>query len=155
VVFLAYKFNPVTSSATKQFAVLPLKPIDPSHRNDLYEFGIADALINRLNSVNGFQARSLSSTRNYSGIDQDPIGAGREQKVDYVIVSSYQIADGKIRITSHLVNIATGQVEDPFTFEREASGVFAIQDAAANEFGNRLIARFGVTQKAQAAWRLH
>jgi adenylate cyclase len=151
--FLIYASRPLSSGGIKQFAVLPLRPIDAANRSDLYETGIADALINRLNSIDGFQARPLSAVRNYTQVDQDPLAAGREQKVDYVIDSSYQIADGKIRITSHLVNVATGKIEDPFTFEKSASGVFAIQDAVAVEFGSRLIARFGAASSSLTAWR--
>lgn len=136
-----------------QFAVLPIRPIDLSNRSDLYENGIADALINRINSIDGFQARPLAATQNYSAIDQDPLAFGREQRVDYVLASSYQVADGRIRITAQLVNITTGETDDSFTFENPASNVFAIQDAAASEFANRLIARFNITHVGPVEWR--
>ena len=151
--FLLYRSTPAVPSDTKLFAVLPIQPIDNSNRSDLYENGIADALINRINSIDGLQARPLTATRNYAAIDQDPVVAGREQKADYVVTGSYQIADGKIRITSQLINVGTGQTEESFTFENPASGVFEIQDAMASEFGNRLIERFNTKQVGSVAWR--
>jgi adenylate cyclase len=134
-------------------AVLPSKPIDPANRNALYEIGIADSLINRLNPAKGLVVRSLSSVGKYNETEQDPIAAGREQKVDYVLASNYQIADGKIRITSRLINVATGEVEENYKFEKEAVGIFAVQDAIAADFADRLMARFGVASSGWAKTR--
>ena len=131
------------SGNTRQFAVLPLKPIDVANRSDLYEVGIADALINRLNSIEGFIARPLSAMRQYDNVAQDPLAAGHEQKVDYVLAPNYQSADGKIRITTQLYNVSTGQVEEAYHFEKELSGVFAVQDSFAADLTNRLMIRFG------------
>jgi DNA-binding winged helix-turn-helix (wHTH) protein/Tfp pilus assembly protein PilF len=133
------------AGAPTQFAVLPLKPIDTTNRSNFYEIGVAEGLIHRLNSIKGFVARPLSAIRQYDALDQDPIAAGREQKVDKVLESSYQIADGKFRLTAQLINVASGQVEDSYKVETDSGNVFAIQDAVASEIGNRLMARFGAT----------
>lgn len=135
--------EPSTPVAGNRIAVLPLKPIDAANRSDIYEIGVADSLINRLNSINGLVARPLSATRKYDALDQDPLAAGREQKVDHILDSSYQIADGKFRLTARLINVSSGQVEDSYKVEADAESVFAIHDAVAAEIGNRLIARFG------------
>ncbi len=139
-------YSPLISSAIgKTLAVLPPTPIDPANRDILYEIGIADSLINRLNSANGLIVRSLRSVNKYNEAEQDPLAAGREQKVDYVLASHYQLADGRIRITSQLINVASGQIEESYNFEKEASSVFAIQYGIAAQFGDKLITRFGGT----------
>jgi TolB-like protein len=130
-------------AGAKSMAVLPLKPIDPANRSDIFEIGIADSLIQRLSSIKGFVVRPLNATRKYTEIAQDPVAAGREQKVDYVLGSNYQLADGKIRITSQLFNVANGQIEDTFTVATDSANLFSAQDAIANDIGNRLLARFG------------
>ena len=81
----------------------------------------------------------LSATRQYADIEQDAIAAGREQKVDFVLASNYQIADGKIRITSQLINVQSGLVEEVFKDERENSSGFAVQDAVAANIGQPLL----------------
>jgi DNA-binding winged helix-turn-helix (wHTH) protein/tetratricopeptide (TPR) repeat protein len=124
------------------FAVLPMTPIDTTNRNELYEVGVADLLIHRLNSISGFIVRPLSATRNYSAIDQDALAAGKEQKVDRVLASNYQIADGKIRITAQLINVATGGVEDTYLVESTYGKVFASQDGMADEIVKQLVSRF-------------
>lgn len=154
LVVLSFEFWPgasVGGGKARTFAVLPLKPINSAIRDEFYENGVADAVIQSLNSINGFIVRPLSATRRYSEIGQDPLLAGREQKADYVLASNYQIADGKIRLTSQLINVATGEVEEPFSFEKDAASLFAVQDAVASEVSNKLIVRFGRVRKGTSA----
>lgn len=150
--FYVYR-TPAPSSAVTSIAVLPVKPIDSATRDELYEIGTADSLINRLSLTRGLLVRPLSAVRKYTDIGQDPLAAGREQKVDYVLDSNYQLADGKFRITSRLINVGTGEIEETYKNEVDASKVFAVQDAVAWEFGNRLLARFGAKWAGQLAKR--
>jgi TolB-like protein len=104
---------------------LPVQPLAAESRDSIYELGIQDALINKLSLVKNLKVRPLSATRQYADIEQDAIAAGKEQKVDYVLALNYQIADGKIRITSQLINVANGAVEEVFTVEENNSSAFA------------------------------
>src|SRR5207253_4042796 len=112
----------------KSIIVLPLKPINRVNRDELYEIGIADSLIQRLGLFKNFVVRPLSAIRKYSDIEQDPLAAGKEQQVDYVLVSNYQTANGKIRITAQLLNVESGQIEETYKTEKDASDVFRMQD---------------------------
>jgi DNA-binding winged helix-turn-helix (wHTH) protein/tetratricopeptide (TPR) repeat protein len=139
---LSFNFQPTSSvgpNEIKSIAVLPLKPLTTENRDPSYELGIADSLILELSSVRNLIVRPLSATRQYADIEQDPIAAGREQKVDYVLASNYQIADGKIRITSQLINLQSGQVEGSFKVEHENAAIFAVQDAVAANIGKPLL----------------
>ena len=119
----------------KSIAVLPLKPINTGVRDEIYEIGIAESMISGLGSMKGFVVRPLSATRQYTDINQDPIAAGREQRADYVLASYYQLADGKIRVTAQLINVASGQVEFNYKSEKVADDLFGMQDAIGNEVG--------------------
>ena len=110
----------------KSIAVLPLKPINTANRDELYEVGIADSLIYKFSSMKGFIVRPLSATRKYADLAQDPLAAGREQQVDYVLASNYQLAGGKIRITAQLLNMASGQIEETYKSEKDAGNIFAM-----------------------------
>ena len=137
-----------TVAEKKSIAVLPLKPINTANRDELYEIGVADSLIHWLGSMRAFVVRPLSATRKYAAIEQDPIAAGKEQQVDYVLASNYQMAGGKIRITSQLFNVATGQIEETYKSEKDTGNIFAMQDAIASEVGNILLARFAATSSS-------
>jgi tetratricopeptide (TPR) repeat protein len=95
----------------------------------------------------------LSAIRGYTDLNVDPIALGREQKVDYVLSSTYQIADGKIKITTHLVNVATGQIEGTYPILTDVSTVFEIQEAVAADVSRMLKSRFGVKDARPIAKR--
>ena len=136
----------------KSIAVLPVKPINAETRDELYEIGIADSLIHQLSATKNLIVRPLSATRRYTDLAQDPLAAGHAEKTDYVLASNYQLVDGRIRITAQLINVATGQIEETYKSEKDASRIFAAQDAIANEVGNILFTRFAVVpDKAMAS----
>ena len=137
----------------KSIAVLPLKPINSANRDEIYEIGIADSLIYKLGSMKGLVVRPLSATRKYADIGQDPLAAGREQQVDYVLASNYQLAGGKIRITAQLFNVASGQIEETYKSEKEAGDVFAMQDAVSEDVGKLFQTHFAVPASSPAAQR--
>ena len=131
----------------KSIAVLPLKPIGAANRDEIYEVGIADSLIYKLGAMKGFVVRPLSAMRKYADINQDPIAAGREQQVDYVLASNYQLSGGKIRVTSELLNVASGEIVETYkSGEKDTGNVFATQDQIAVEVGNLLLTRFNFKQ---------
>jgi tetratricopeptide (TPR) repeat protein len=87
--------------------------------------------------------RQLHAVRNYVELDRDLIDIGKEQNVDFVLASNYQLANGRIKVTSQLLDVATGKVEDTFTVEKDSTNLFSAQDAIAGAIGSKLIARFG------------
>ena len=132
----------VATGTPGSLAVLPLQPIDSQNPSEIHEIGVAETLIHRLSSSRGLIVRPLSAVRKYDAIDQDPLAAGREQKVGYVLSSNYQIADGKIRVTAQLIDVSSGGVQDTYKIESSAGDIFALQDAVADKIAEKLIARF-------------
>ena len=153
---LGYYFYPNKNAAgdgKKSIAVLPLKPIGAANRDEIYEVGIADSLVIRLGAMKGFIVRPLSATRKYADVKQDPLAAGREQQVDYVLASNYQLAGGRIRITSQLFNVASGEILETYKSEKDAGDIFAMQDQVAGEVGNVLLARFAAASSSPTGKR--
>lgn len=141
----------VNSAGPKSIAVLPIKPVNTDNRDLIYELGIAESLISRLGGVKSLTVRPLSATRRYMDTEQDAITAGKEQNVDYVLASNYQVVDGRIRVTSQLINVQTGAIEETLKSDKDSIDKFLMQDAIANDFGNILLARFGKTAGNQTA----
>jgi serine/threonine protein kinase/Tfp pilus assembly protein PilF len=127
----------------KSIAVLPLKPVNTAGREEIYELGIADSVILKLSASRNLTVRQLQAVRKYIELDRDLIEIGKEQNVDFVLASNYQIANGKIKVTAQLLDVATGKVEETFTVEKDSTNLFSAQDAIAGAIGSKLIARFG------------
>ena len=141
-----YRWFAPASQAPKQFSilVLPVQPMD-GNGDEVLKLGIADAMIQRFNGSPDVLVRPLAETRRYTGAGQDPMAAGREQKVDYVLASSYQTADGKFRVTGQLINVSTGRVEETLKSELDLAGKFAMQDAVAGDLSSRVLKRMGAS----------
>jgi serine/threonine protein kinase/Tfp pilus assembly protein PilF len=137
----------------KSIAVLPAKAINSADRDEIYDIGIADSLILKLSSMKGFVVRPLRLVRKYADGRQEPLVAGREQKADYVLASNYQLGGGKIRISAQLLNVASGQIDETYKSEKDATDIFAMQDAIASEVGTVLSTRFGTTASGRTAKR--
>ena len=131
-------FNP---DEVRSIAVLPLKPLSPENRNAGYELGIAEALIYKISSGKNLTVRSMSATEEYVDSKKTALAIGKEQQVDLVLASNYEIADGKIRVTSELINVANGVVEDSYRDEQPTSNSFAVQDAITANIGQKLLTK--------------
>jgi tetratricopeptide (TPR) repeat protein len=146
VSFFAFRSNNqrlVSGGRPVSIAILPLKKaIDNENQDPVYRLGVADTLISKLTGVKGLNVRSLSSTWNYLDVEKDPTVIGREQKVDFVLSSNYQIIDGKIRVNSQLTNVETGNIEETFKSDRVVGSVFETEDAIAADLGGLLLRRF-------------
>ena len=156
IVLLYINFESKSSidpNKVRSIAVLPVNPINMSNRDELYEIGIADSLIHELGSVKGFIVRPLSAIRKYHDLNQDPVAAGKELKVDYVLASNYQLARGKIKVTAELYDVSRGQIEETYKTEIDAGDPFGMQNAIATEVGKRLQARFAMTSSIPTAKR--
>lgn len=128
--------------AIKSIAVLPFKPLVAESHDEAFQMGMADTLILKLSGLKQLSVRSINSVRKYANPDQDPLAAGREQRVDFVLDSSFQRDGDKIRVTSRLLNVAdetavwTHQCDEQY-----CSNLFVMQDT--------------ISQKVAAALSLH
>src|SRR6266540_7146069 len=106
---LAHKSQPITTE--NSLAILPLKLLDLQHGADsgpdYLGTGLADALITRLSAVRRFAVRPTSSVLRY-GADSDPLLAGRELGVTFVLDGRVRRAQDRIRVTIQLLRVRDG-----------------------------------------------
>jgi DNA-binding winged helix-turn-helix (wHTH) protein/TolB-like protein/Flp pilus assembly protein TadD len=133
---------PIRSPATasiKSIAVLPFKPLVVDSRDESLELGIADTLITRLGHLKQVMVRPTSAVRGYTGLDQDPIAAGREQRVDAVLDGSIQKSGERIRVTVRLMNVADGQQIWSDKFDEKFTDIFVVQDSISRQVAEAIV----------------
>jgi DNA-binding winged helix-turn-helix (wHTH) protein/TolB-like protein len=134
------KRQPTAPSATiKSIAVLPFKPLAANERDEALELGMADTLITKLSNLRHLIVRPTSAVRRYTALDQDPLAAGREQKVDAVLESSFQRSGEKIRVTVRLVNVSDGSALWTYQCTEYCADIFAAQDAITEKVARALM----------------
>ena len=132
VVFALRRFRSPAETAPaapiRSIAVLPFKPLVPGSRDESLEFGMAESLITRLNSLREINVRPMSAVRKYNDLEQDAVTAGRQLQVDSVLDGSLQHAAGRLRVTVKLVRVADGQTLWAEQFDESFTDIFAVQD---------------------------
>ncbi len=137
---------PTSTADIATLAILPLKPVVAENRDQALEFAIADSLIVRISEAKNVNVKRLFAVRKFTDLNADPVAAGRELEVNYVLASNYQISDGRIRVTSQLINVETGLADRTFRSETDTGNVFTVQDVVAGEISNGLFAKFGTPE---------
>lgn len=137
--FLWFRQGTATATAKiKSIAVLPFKPLVATNRDESLELGMADTLIVRLSNIREINVRPISAVRRYSSLEQDPIAAGREQRVDAVLDGQIQMAGEKVRVTVRLVRITDGAPLWSSQFDEKLTDIFAVQDSISDRVATAL-----------------
>ena len=95
----------------RAIAVLPFKLFGARKTEDTGDeflaVGLADALITRLSNVRRFVVRPTSSVLRY-GEASDPLAAGRELAVDYIVDGSIRRVGETLRVAVQLLSVRAG-----------------------------------------------
>ncbi|MDQ4122256.1 MAG: winged helix-turn-helix domain-containing protein [Acidobacteriota bacterium] len=141
------------SSRIKSIAVLPFKPLVVENRNESLEIGMADTLIAKLSNLKEINIRPISAVRKYSGVEQDAVAAGREQKVDAVLDGQIQKFGDKIRVTVRLIRIEDAATIWTNQFDEKMSDIFGIQDSISERVTAALALKLSGEQKSRIVKR--
>jgi TolB-like protein len=121
------------SGTVQSIAVLPFKPLDAPSQDESFETGMADTLITRLSGLRQIVVRPISAVRKYTRLEQDPVAAGRELKVDTVLDGSVQRSSERVRVTVRLIRVADGLPIWAGRFDEKFMDIFAVQDTIAEK----------------------
>src|SRR6266480_1671488 len=146
-VLITKERKPTTAPAIKTIAVLPLKPLGSDPGDEYLGLAIADTLITRLSNIRQIVVRPTSAVRKYARSEQDVLGAGREQKVDFVLEGSTQRSDDKIRVTLRLLNVQDGSPVWSFQGDEQSTNLLAMQDSISEQVARALIPKLTGEEK--------
>ena len=148
---------PVQSfSGQESIAVLPFKVFsaqDDSTGDEYLGVGLADALITRLSNVRRLIVRPTSSVLRYRGETVDPVIAGRDLNVDYVIDGSLRRVGNRLRVTAQLLNISEGVTRWAEQFDEESTDVLKLEDSISEQVAAALLPHLTGDEQRQFAKR--
>ena len=126
----------------ESIAVLPFRVLSTPGENTGDEYlgvGLSDALITRLSNVQRLVVRPTSSVLRYRGTGIDPVMAGKDLGVDYVVDGSLRRVDTRMRVTAQLLNIAEGSTRWAEQFDEESTDVLQIEDSISEKVAAALL----------------
>jgi eukaryotic-like serine/threonine-protein kinase len=140
----------------ESIAVLPFRILSPPGENTGDEYlgiGLTDALITRLSNVQRLVVRPTSSVLRYHGAAIDPLIAGRDLGIDYVIDGSLRRVGNRIRVTAQLLSISDGQTHWAEQFDEESVDVLQIEDSISEKVAAALLPQLTGDEKRQLSKR--
>ena len=131
--------------ATTSIAVLPLKLLNVSAAGDTDDtylsIGLADALITRLSNVRSLIVRPTSSVMRYGGEGTDPLAAGAELKVDFVLDGRVKRAGERIRVSLQLLDVRNNRSGWAHQFDQRFTDVLELEDVISAQVADALVPR--------------
>src|SRR5215210_2165163 len=140
----------------ESIAVLPFRVLSPAADNTGDEYlgiGLTDALITRLSNVQRLVVRPTSSVMRYRGANIDPLIAGRDLGIDYVIDGSIRRVANRIRVTAQLLSVSEGVTRWAEQFDEDSTDVLQIEDSISEKVASALLPQLTGDEKRQLSKR--
>ena len=109
-------------------AVLPFVDMSPQKDQEYFSDGLAEEILNLLAHIDGLRVAGRTSSFSFRGREEDLRAIGQKLNVGAVLEGSVRKEGNRIRVTAQVVKVADGFHMWSETYDRELSGVFAVQD---------------------------
>jgi adenylate cyclase len=109
-------------------AVLPFNNVSGDPEQEYFVDGITEDIITALSKWRWFLVIARNSTFAYKGKPVDLKEVGRDLGARYVLEGSMRRAEQRVRITSQLIDTATGTHLWAERYDRDLTDIFAVQD---------------------------
>ncbi|MBW3630863.1 MAG: winged helix-turn-helix domain-containing protein, partial [Gemmatimonadetes bacterium] len=106
-------------SAAPSIAVLPFADVSPARDNQYFSDGLTEEILNALSRVPGLRVAGRTSTFALRDRGLDVRGVGDALRVRTVLEGSVRKAGDRLRITTSLVDVASGYTLWGETYDRE------------------------------------
>jgi serine/threonine protein kinase/Tfp pilus assembly protein PilF len=140
------------AKGTKSIAVLPLKILNLGAKTETGEsylsVGLADAMITRLSRVRTLAVRPTSAILRYGDETTDPLRAGRELVVDFVLDGRIKIAGERVRVSLQLLDVSTNTSVWANHFDESFTDALELEDSISAKVSGAILPQ--LTQDEQA-----
>ena len=123
-------------------AVIPFTNLSPREDDAYFAAGIHEEILNQLVKLSGLNVIARTSVMQYTGTSKTIPEIGRELNVENVMEGSVRYADGRVLVTTQLIDAKTGLHVWSESYERDFENIFAIQADIAMNVANALETAF-------------
>jgi adenylate cyclase len=109
-------------------AVMPFVSLSADPGQEYFADGIANDLIAALSRYPSLLVIARNSSFSYKGIDVTVQRIGSELGVRYVLEGSVRKADGRVRVTTQLIEVESGTYIWADRYDAHVTDIFAVQD---------------------------
>ena len=128
----------VREQVANSLAVLPLTNASSDPNLEYFSDGISESIINSLSRLPQLRVMARNTSFRFRGPDVDAQKAGREMNVRAVLVGRVLRLNGRIVISTELVNVADGAQLWGEQYNRKAADILDVQTEIAKEVSEKL-----------------
>jgi len=114
--------------AGPSIAVMPFADLSPGKDQDYFSDGLAEEILDALAHVEGLRVAGRTSSFWFKGKSDDAQSIGQKLRVASILAGSVRKEGSRLRIAAQLINAADGFQLWSQIFDRELTGIFAIQE---------------------------
>jgi TolB-like protein/Tfp pilus assembly protein PilF len=111
--------------------------------------GLADAMITRLSGVHSLAVRPTSAVLRYSDATTDPLQAGRELGVDFVLDGRIKTLGKRIRITLQLMDVQQEANAWAEQFDEQIADALELEDSISSKVADAILPQLTETKRPQ------
>ena len=123
--------GPVADPSRPSIAVLRFADLSPGKDQEHFSDGVAEEILNALTRLEGLRVAARTSSFRFQGRGEDARDVGRALGVGAVVDGTVRTDGARVRISAQLISVADGLLLWSETYDRELTGVFAVQDEIA------------------------
>jgi len=120
--------TPARTTASCRICVLPFVNMSGDAEQEYFSDGISEDITTDLSKVSALAVTARHTAFTFKGQAIDVCEIARKLGVSHVLEGSVRKADGRVRINAQLIDGATGNHVWAERYDRDATGIFAIQD---------------------------
>jgi adenylate cyclase len=124
-------------------AVLPFTNMSADAQQEYFSDGVSEDIITALSKFRDLFVIARNSSFTYKGKPFDVKQIGRELGVRYLLEGSVRRDAERLRITAQLIDSASGRHIWADYYDRDPSGIFAVQDEVTQRIVSTLVAHIG------------
>ncbi len=144
-------FTTITDQEKKSLAILPFRNLNNDPASSFYEFSLADAVITELARVRSLVVRPSSVIAKYQGQQVDAREVGQELKVTAVLTAGFIHVGERFRVTTQLLDVASGDIIWSDRIDTSASDIIVVQDTIAQRIVEGLRLELSATEQVGIA----
>ncbi len=144
---LAFIYINPDKGQTPKIAILPFTNSKPDPQSDYFSFAVADQIIGDLTYLQNITVRSSAQIRRYISSNIDPITAGKELGVDFILTGNYLKIDDQTRVNMELIEVSSNELiwrSEQIKFQDLSA--FELQDIVAQRVIDKLKVEFSTSE---------
>ena len=144
-----------TAGVQQTVAVLPFDNVSGDGGIDYLRLALADEVATALSATPSLAVRPMASSRRFAGGEGSPQAAGRELRVDRIVIGHFSMHQSELRVTVEAVEVDGNRLLWRDTIAAGAADSIALRDGLTSRIRDGLLPALGAgvpTARGEPGW---